>query len=157
MIFDKISNHHLYFKHQYFNKLFDYVINLKFKDQDEIIKYDENCRIKVFKCKTIFDSQIIESHEKEIDIQILIKGEESIKIFDSKSVSISKEYNESNDCQFYVATGENHSEIKLSPNFFAIFFPNDIHNPLIAVDNEDVLHKIVIKLNYNKYLDLINE
>ena len=97
--------------------------------------------------KTVLDSQIIESHRKEVDIQILLQGEELIKVYSSDQVTIKTPYNPDIDCQFYENPNESHSEVVLKKGRFAVFFPQDIHNPLNALTEPIRLKKIVVKLN----------
>ena len=51
--------------------------------------------------ETKLKSTVIESHVKEVDIQILLSGSEQIKIYNFKDVEITQKYNFETDCQFY--------------------------------------------------------
>ena len=97
--------------------------------------------------QTRIHSDIIESHLKEVDIQILLKGRELIKVYESKEVDVKTPYNADIDCQFYSNPRTPNNQLILKEGVFAVFYPQDIHNPLNAVGNVEELKKIVVKLN----------
>lgn len=148
MIFDKIQNWKLYFKDSLFDHILEEFENYSEETQNGVYKNNENYYFKVMDYNTSFEPKIIESHKKEVDIQIILKGGEKIKLYNPENLKIIKEYSEETDCIFYEALGKHHSEIILSEGCFAVFFPDDIHQPQFALDNEiKNLKKIVIKVN----------
>jgi len=42
---------------------------------------------------------------------------------------------------------QNEFEIALKPGMFVIFFPDDLHRPVISRNGGDFLKKVVIKIN----------
>jgi YhcH/YjgK/YiaL family protein len=148
MIFDKIKNWPLYFKHDIFESIFKDLEAITVDTANGIHFKNENYYFKVMSYETQLDSNIIENHIKEVDIQIVLTGAEKIKIYDEKSVEIIRPYNVEDDCQFYKNVSAPHSVIILQPDFMAVFFSQDIHHPLFAVDsNTNKIKKIVIKVN----------
>ena len=147
MIIDSIKNLKLYFNFKAFHEILDAIEGIDQEFPDGIIELDNGNYIKVMSDSTIIESSIIESHKKEIDIQILLKGQELIKVYSEDQVSIKTPYNCNIDCQFYKNPKEAHSEIILKKGRFAAFFPQDIHSPLNAIGNPVRLKKIVVKLN----------
>lgn len=148
MIIDKIENWRIYFKALIFNNIFEELKTYNLQTKNGTYKNHENYYFKVMSYETKLESTIIESHIKEIDIQIIISGSENIKIYDSKSVEIMQPYDEESDCQFYAKMGNPITEINLQPGYMAVFFPDDIHHPQFAVDNKiETLKKIVIKID----------
>ena len=97
--------------------------------------------------KTKLTSEIIESHRKFVDIQILLKGLERIKVYDSSQVEISEPYNDETDCVFYQKPKNCHSDIVIQEGWMGVFFPDDIHNPQLTVNQPIEIKKVVIKVN----------
>lgn len=85
-----------------------------------------------------------ESHEKYIDIQYVIKGEEIMGITTRDKVSAYEAYNEEKDIAFYKS--ENGDYRHATPANFLIFFPEDMHRPSISTGDSVWVKKVVIKL-----------
>lgn len=148
MIFDEIKNWELYFQKPIFNKIFEDLSKITSETPNGVYKDNEDYYFKVMSYKTNEESKVIESHKKEVDIQILLEGKERINIYNSNSVEVTQAYDADSDCQFYKKNGLPLVEINLEPNYMAVFFPQDIHEPTLAVDNKlEVLKKIVIKID----------
>jgi len=88
------------------------------------------------------EEQVLEKHEKYIDLQYVICGKEKIgwKNFDD-SFKILKEYNSENDIAFYSNIPS--TFINLNEGEFAIFFPEDTHAPLCC---DDTVKKCIVKI-----------
>lgn len=148
MIIDKISNRKLYFNGKVFDELFEQLKTYSINTPNGVYKNHNDFYFKVMSYETKLTSNITESHRKEVDVQILLSGNEGIKIFDASDVEITQEYEEETDCQFYKPIKLPISEVNLVPGYMAVFFPDDIHNPQYAVDGKiEKLKKIVIKIN----------
>ncbi|MBU3714069.1 MAG: DUF386 domain-containing protein [Ferruginibacter sp.] len=148
MIHDQINNWRLYFKAPIFENIFSELAQLNIYTPDGVYKNHSDYYFKVMSYETQSAPRIIESHIKEVDIQILFSGKEKIKLYDKNSVQIEKSYDEASDCQFYQETSSPTSDINLIPGFMAVFFPQDIHHPQFSVDGQiNTLKKIVIKVN----------
>lgn len=148
MILDKINNWGVYFKKTEFIEVFNELKKITLETPNGIYKNHEFFYIKVMSYDSVLESTIIESHRKEVDVQILLSGKEKIKIYDIESVEIIEEYNKETDCQFYKTNGNPISEISLMPGYMAVFFPEDIHHPMFAVESKiEKLKKIVIKID----------
>ncbi|NVK72549.1 MAG: YhcH/YjgK/YiaL family protein [Oceanospirillaceae bacterium] len=147
MIFDSLDNIRTYFSFKEFSPIIDRILSLDISSPNGSIDIGEGNYIKVMTDKTRINSEIIESHQKEVDIQILLKGSELIKIYNINEVEVKTLYNPEIDCQFYSNPGNAHNQLILKEGYFAVFYPQDIHNPLNAVDNVEALKKIVVKLN----------
>ncbi|HTY00847.1 MAG TPA: YhcH/YjgK/YiaL family protein [Bacteroidota bacterium] len=85
---------------------------------------------------------VLEAHEKYIDIQVLLDGDESIG------------WRARADCRREVAPFDVEKDIvffterpatylHLVPDSFALFFPHDAHAPMVS---DGTLHKIVVKM-----------
>lgn len=155
MIFDKLTSYPVYFQSSEMKSVIEDVIqNYSITTEDGTYQEFDHYYIKVMSPETLEVSDIIESHQREIDIQILLSGTEKIRIFSEESVKIKSDYNPEIDCTFYTPSSDPHSEVVLQPGYFAMFFPHDIHNPLIANTKVQSLKKIVIKIDVNWYKSL---
>jgi YhcH/YjgK/YiaL family protein len=85
----------------------------------------------------------LESHRKYIDIHYMVRGEEKIgfTLFnDQKQLS---EYDIENDVIYY---NGNATIFTLHERHFAIFFPDDLHQPCIMVNEVLPVRKVVVKV-----------
>ena len=83
-----------------------------------------------------------ECHNKNIDIQVCINGEETIGWKPrEKCMSPNGDYNVEKDVQFYNDAPD--TFFQLTDGQFAIFFPEDVHAPMIG---EGQIKKLVIKV-----------
>lgn len=148
MIHDKINNLKLYFKKSISEELINQLKDYNVDTPNGIYKNHESFYFKVMSYSTKHEPLVTESHMKEVDFQIILKGKERIKLYDRERVKIKENYNEESDCQFYDVINDPISEIIIEPGNLAIFFPDDIHQPQFVVDNKiEVLKKIVIKVD----------
>jgi YhcH/YjgK/YiaL family protein len=85
-----------------------------------------------------------ECHNKHIDIQVCINGNERIGWKPRSSCTSQRgAYNSEKDVVFYNDAPDMY--VNLTDNQFAIFFPEDVHAPMIAV-NDQPIKKLVIKV-----------
>ena len=83
-----------------------------------------------------------ECHNQNIDIQICIRGHETLGWKPRASCQSEREpYNPEKDVQFYTDAPDMFFQLK--DGQFAIFFPEDVHAPMIA---EGEVKKMVIKV-----------
>jgi biofilm protein TabA len=93
------------------------------------------------KGKTKHDARL-EAHRQYIDIQYLIEGDEEIgwKELDH-CMEVQNPYKEEKDVMFYADAPE--TWLKLVPGQFAVFFPEDVHAPMVSEGN---VRKVVVKV-----------
>lgn len=85
-----------------------------------------------------------ECHDKNIDIQVCIRGNESIGWKPRQNCTAPKgEYNPEKDVSFFNDVPDMY--FQLTGGQFAIFYPEDVHAPMIAVDDRPI-KKLVIKV-----------
>jgi YhcH/YjgK/YiaL family protein len=85
-----------------------------------------------------------ECHNNFIDIQLCIRGNEQIGWKPRSTCASQKgEYNAEKDVVFYNDAPDMY--FGLTDNQFAIFFPEDVHAPMINVDDKEI-KKLVIKV-----------
>src|SRR5690606_25082868 len=83
-----------------------------------------------------------ECHNRNIDIQFCINGKETIGWKPRENcVSPKGGYNEEKDVQFYSDAPDMY--FQLTNGQFAIFFPEDVHAPMIG---DEEIKKLVIKV-----------
>ena len=83
-----------------------------------------------------------ECHNQNIDIQLCISGKEQMGWKPRKSCSSPKgEYNPEKDVLFYNDAPDMFFE--LTDNQFAIFFPEDVHAPMIG---DELIKKLIVKV-----------
>ena len=148
MIVDSIQNSSKYTSiHPLFAKAFDYIHNTDLSAL-EIGKFDidgDHIRgiVSDKQGMTAADSTAkFECHNAHIDIQVCIKGKETIG-WKPRNTCISPrgEYNPEKDVMFYNDSPD--MFFGLTDGQFAIFYPEDVHAPMIG---DYLIKKLVIKV-----------
>jgi YhcH/YjgK/YiaL family protein len=149
MIFDHISNIATY-KGLSTNIALGLDFLKQMKPDTAVGTYQINNRVKVIvsEYETKMENEYgYEAHRKNIDIQYLLSGEERIACLPIKRLKETKAYNEEKDAAFYSADlSLQPSYLSLLPGYFAIFFPQDGHEPQLCVDKPMKVKKVVIKV-----------
>ena len=145
MIIDSLENSAKYYcLHPSFAKAFLWV-NSQDLTTLEVGKYDidENLKASVSnKDGVAVDSAKFECHNNWIDIQICISEKEKMGWSTrSQCTNPAGEYNGEKDVLFFNDTPGTYFE--LQANQFAVFFPEDVHAPMIG---EGPIKKLVIKV-----------
>jgi len=83
-----------------------------------------------------------ESHKVYGDIQILLSGEEKIGYAPIEDMAVTDAYNPEKDVMFYSGKG---GFLNMKPGVFAIFLPQDAHQPNVSLHNKSIVKKVVIK------------
>ena len=148
MIVDTIQNASKYFSvHPLFEKAFIYIQNTNL-DTIEMGKYEidgDNLRA-IFSNKEGMSAEVstskFECHNKYIDIQLCIHGTEQIGWKPRESCKTENgSYNAEKDVQLYSDAPD--MFFQLTDGQFAIFFPEDVHAPMIGGSE---IKKLVIKV-----------
>ena len=147
MIVDTIRNAPKYFSaHPLFAKAFEYI------SQTDLVNATDGKGDIADGLKFIFSNAPgktketslakFECHNKNIDIQLCIDGAETIGWKPRERCVIPNgEYNSEKDVQFYHDAPD--TFFQLTNGQFAIFFPEDVHAPMIGEGN---IRKLVIKV-----------
>lgn len=149
MILDHLDNIEKYASlHPLFAQAIAYIKNTDLNNI-EIGKYDIADGLKaIFSDKngvTAAESDAkFECHNKNIDIQVCIRGKETIG-WKSRGTctQLKGEYNPEKDVSFYADAPDMY--FGLTNNQFVIFYPEDVHSPMINVDDQPI-RKLVIKV-----------
>ena len=147
MIIDTLGNASKYFSaHPLFAKAFEYISQTDLSNSPDG-KSDIADGLKAIfsnspgKTKEASLSKF-ECHNKNIDIQVCINGLETIGWKPrEKCTTPNGDYNSEKDVQFYNDTPD--TFFQLTNGQFAIFFPDDVHAPMIG---EGEIKKLVIKV-----------
>ncbi len=86
-----------------------------------------------------------EAHEKYIDIQYLLQGEEALFWAPRPTLDLDTPDAESEDIAFF--TGATGLEIPLTPAVFVVLFPWDGHKPGCILHTPQQVKKLVIKVS----------
>ena len=147
MIIDSLENAGRYTSiHPLFAEAFEYIKTLDLKNA-EIGKTDLSDGLKIIVAEKVGMKQEesvakFECHNQNIDIQLCISGKEQMGWKPRQSCSSAKgEYNAEKDVLFYNDAPDMFFE--LTDNQFAIFFPEDVHAPMIG---DDVIKKLIVKV-----------
>jgi biofilm protein TabA len=147
MIIDTLENAPKYFSiHPLFEKAFQYIRNTDLKNaRDEKVDISEGLKA-IFsnapgKTKETSTAKF-ECHNKNIDIQLCIDGVETIGWKPrEKCANPNGDYNVEKDVLFFNDSPD--MFFQLTNTQFAIFFPEDVHAPMIGEGN---IKKLVIKV-----------
>ena len=147
MIVDTIANASKYFSvHPLFAKAFEYIEQADLlKAPDGKLDISEGLKA-IFSNKpgTTAEASVakFECHNKNIDIQLCINGVETIGWKPrEKCVTENGGYNPDKDVQLYNEQPDMY--FQLTNGQFAIFFPEDVHAPMIGAGD---IKKLVIKV-----------
>ena len=147
MIIDTIQNASRYFSvHPLFEKAFEYINQndlANTADGKSDIAEGLKAIISNAPGKTAETSLAkFECHNKNIDIQLCVNGVETIGWKPrEKCVTPNGEYNDEKDVQFFGDAPD--TFFTLTNGQFAIFFPEDVHAPMIG---EGEIKKLVLKI-----------
>lgn len=147
MIVDTLKNGSQYTSlHPLFAKAFDFmnqndIANL----EDGVIQIEDGLKVIVSTAngKTRETSLAkFECHDKNIDIQVCVKGLETIAWKPrEKCVTPNGDYNPEKDVRFFNDTPD--MDFQLTDGQFVIFYPGDVHAPMIG---EGEIKKLVFKV-----------
>jgi len=148
MIVDTMENFGTYFTTEAWTQIFDYIDGLtadaktgKFplKGEDLIINVDSYATKPMADC-------VLETHEKYVDIQLLLDGEEYIDIYPAAGLVVKDAYDADRDVAFYHVSEITPVRVKLVPGNFTVLFPQDAHSPQIKVTESCNVKKVVVKV-----------
>jgi YhcH/YjgK/YiaL family protein len=86
-----------------------------------------------------------ETHRLHGDVQFMVSGSELVGYAQREVLSIRTPYNAEKDAEFYEPPVGAVSRFNLHAGSFAIFLPEDAHQPGVMDGNPGEVHKVVIK------------
>lgn len=147
MIIDTLQNASKYFSlHPLFAKAFAYINATDLQSQEDGKHEIEDGLKAIYSNKLGVAAEMsiakFECHNYNIDIQLCVKGTETIGWKPREKCEIKNGiYNEEKDVQLYNEQPDMY--FQLTAGQFAIFFPEDVHAPMIG---ENLIKKLVIKV-----------
>lgn len=150
MIIDSLSNISLY--RNIPKSVIEFLDNLNIDSLDYgkyVLDGSNYVNIETYSTKSI-ESAKYESHNRYIDIQILLKGCEKIGVEDRNILSVLENYDAKRDITFYSEKINKDKTFLLNGSNFIMLFPHEAHAPQIAADfntSENVI-KLVAKIKF---------
>lgn len=147
MILDHLENADIYRRlSQRFAAGFDYLRKTDFTGladgRYELIDGEVYAMIQTYQSKPP-DQGKWEAHRRHADIQYVISGREQMGIALRSRMQPETEYNCDGDVEFFQGTGE---FVIVEQGTFAVFLPQDVHMPMLAVDHPRPVKKVVVKV-----------
>ena len=147
MIVDQLKNAKLYF-----HTSERFAVALKYLQTNDLAKF-ENGRYEIedkevfalvseYNTKSLAEAKW-ESHNKYADIQYIVIGEEKMGFAPLGSMEVTEGYNPEKDITFLKGKGD---YVTVKPGTFVIFFPQDAHQPGVAVNGSTPVKKVVVKV-----------
>jgi YhcH/YjgK/YiaL family protein len=88
----------------------------------------------------------LEAHKKYVDLQFILSGKEIIGYSPLKDdLELKQGYDKKNDAALFKSDSKM-TLIKLQAGMFAVFFPQDAHQPRIVLDKPTSVVKVVVKI-----------
>ena len=148
MVIDKLSEINKYASlHPRFAKAIDYIVtnNLLIAEPGTVLVDGEDIKAIIMEGNCVSKEESLagfECHNTYIDIQIVLKGKETVGWRSRKNSREPKgEYSEEKDVLFYADAPTLFFE--LQAGMFSIYFPEDVHAPMIG---EGPIKKVVMKV-----------
>ena len=148
MVIDKLSEINKYAcLHPRFAKAIDYIVtnNLLIAEPGTVLVDGEDIKAIIMEGNCVPKEESLagfECHNTYIDIQIVLKGKETVGWRSRKNSREPKgEYSEEKDVLFYADAPTLFFE--LQAGMFSIYFPEDVHAPMIG---EGPIKKVVMKV-----------
>ena len=149
MIFDKLKNAAIYYPmHSGFKKGFEFLIDSDLRALEEG-KYDIDsdnifASVQSLTTKPVKD-QKWEVHRRYIDIQYLIYGVERMHYGNLADFDFAHtQYDREKDIQFL--DGRVYNAVNLQKGDFVIFYPHDVHAPMLSVVSPQDIKKVIVKV-----------
>lgn len=148
MIIDTLSNAERYYSlHNSFQTAFEYLKSTNLNVlENGVIELGEGIRVIVSndpgRTKEEATAKTFECHNQHIDIQVTINGPEIMgwkPRVDCREIEVP--YNPEKDYMFYSDKPDTY--FSLRNRQFVIFFPEDVHAPMIG---EELIKKLVVKI-----------
>jgi biofilm protein TabA len=84
-----------------------------------------------------------EAHQKYVDVQFIVQGQEFFGWAPLNKMIVTEEYDQEKEVAFFKGTG---NKIPAFHQHFYVLFPNDVHMPNIQFDSPIAMKKVVVKV-----------
>lgn len=92
-----------------------------------------------------FADRSYEIHQRYIDVQCILEGQESIFIEAEEGLQTKTPYDHDHDIAF-LEDGINTTEVKMHANDFLVIYPKEAHKPCVQSDQSEYVKKAVFKI-----------
>ncbi len=107
----------------------------------------------IVECQTLpLENTRSEIHQKYLDVQIVVEGEEAFGYSESPFISIEDDQLQSKDVAFSEKIVDEQF-ISLKKDDFIIFPPNHPHRPMLNIGQPTTIKKAVIKVDHSMLLE----
>lgn len=147
MIYDKLENINLYLNNIPKDAV-DFIKKISLDLSCGRYRISDNiyANVETYDTKNINDTRF-ESHEKYIDIQILLSGKEDIFYTSKSDLSIEIPYNIEKDITFYSENVMLFNKVTLDGSNFVILYPHEGHAPQVCTGKKSYnVKKVVVKI-----------
>jgi len=147
MIFDKIENFYLYKNcHKEFYQVEEFLKKVNENTKAGRYELKNGVYANVDMVNTRYEGPF-EAHKEYIDIQLGIIGEEIIEYTNMSGLETYQDDISRPEDDLYFYNCPSKTSFLVDKNHFAVFFPEDLHKPLLVVNNRmREIKKIVFKI-----------
>ena len=121
-----------------------FVLGMTIDTPDGRYEFGTDCFVNVMHCDTKTEIAPMEAHEKFIDVQMVIAGEEKILYTAKSPLTVTEPYNAEHDIAFYA--WESAEAVIYRGGEAVVLFPEEAHLPGRAVGEPMTIKKAVLKL-----------
>ena len=100
-----------------------------------------------------FEEADFETHDKYLDVQILLEGSEMWDYADKADLTVKTAYDPEADIEWLTGQGE---RIQMKPGMFYLVYPTDGHKPCCHESVPSSYRKVVVKIRIDKLLHGVN-
>ncbi len=149
MIFDRLDNWEYYYSGSVSERVFDFLRSLTPDSEEK--KYNlqgDDIFAQVRRYNTCSpESAVLETHQKYVDIHMVLIGSERIECFSKDELVVDTPYDELKDAAFYNHNCSSVVRVNLLPGFFVMFPPQDAHMPGLMIESSpEPVKKVVVKV-----------
>lgn len=126
--------------------LLAFVTSMTVQTADGRYEFANDCYVNVIRTDTKTESGDMEAHERYVDVQYVLEGEERILLADRDALTVTVSFNLEKDVTFYSFHPTDEAISHAGEG--VVIYPNDAHLPERAVTHPKTIKKAVIKIPY---------
>lgn len=100
-----------------------------------------------------FSEADFETHDKYLDVQVLLEGSEMWEYADKAELTVKTPYDQEADIEWLEGHGD---RIQMKPGMFYLVYPTDAHKPCCHEDVPTSYRKVVVKIKIDKLLHRVD-
>jgi YhcH/YjgK/YiaL family protein len=149
MIFDQLTNHHLYPLGHAWQEAFEFLAALTpvIADGKHRLRGDDLFAIVMDYQTQPAETAELEAHRRYLDIQMLLAGREGVVCHYIADLQVLQPYDPAADAELYRIPAVVPARFILTPGTFLAFFPHDAHMPCLMLESgPEPVRKVVVKV-----------